>query len=202
MTRVNDTTLITATRLIALEASANAGRLQAALRNLADADGYLGARTIDSNTSGGTISDPTARLGAELADGRSPKDLATQDRRRTEHLIRRMLDDSRQLSGLLAVWNPNEADQRRARGIANNDIWCTNHLRHGFEEPRADGRTLCDFCQDYRQRDDNPRHALPGRWILDTRTRRRINSADVTNDLRLQREARQTTKAELNPQDA
>lgn len=75
---------------------------------------------------------------------------------------------------------------------ADAGIWCTNHLRHGFREPRAEGRTVCEFCAHFASdwKRDAPKE------ILDHKSRRRLYETDIVRILgRLDAEAKAARKA-------
>lgn len=174
MTRATKEQLVSAVRTLALESSQNAGRMNAALLAIDEADGPLSAAG-DRGGSRGGVPDPTfARVGKS--------DEAAQDRRRVERIVLQQLALSKELTGILLAWVPNERRQAELRGeqVSNEDIWCPNHAKHGMSETRAPDRRLCDFCDEFK-REHNGK--LPNRWLLDVRSRRKLNSADIARAL-------------------
>jgi hypothetical protein len=163
-------TLISAARTVALESSVNAGRIAPALLSLEDCSGPLRAAGSEGSSSSSDHPDPTFAAAGK-------RDEAAADRARVERLLFDMLRLSAELSNLLSSWAPDEAKQAELRGVrmSNEDMWCPNHRLHGMNENRSPGRKLCDFCDGFQRE----HKVLPGRWLLDVRARRRINSADL-----------------------
>jgi hypothetical protein len=191
MTRATKEQLVSASRTLALEASVNAGRITPALLALEEAAGPLSGAGSGGGSGGSDTPDPTfARVGKI--------DEAAADRRRVERIVLQQLALSKELTGLLAAWAPDEAAQAKARGVAmsNEDIWCPNHARHGMRETRLPEHKLCDFCDEFKREHSG---LLPNRWLLDVRSRRRINSADVAKalaDIQTEKDARKRAKAQ------
>ena len=183
-----DQQITSAASLVALEATTIAGRIPAALQAISDASGPL--KASNGNSGGGDVSDPTfAALGVRDDDRGTTvrdRDTASRDRRTIDRLIRRLLDDTGQVARILNGWAPDEDRQRAIRGskATNDTIWCPNHRQHGIDTPKTPGRSLCDFCDQFRRDHKDPNSGqglLPNRWLLDVHARRRVNSADLAH---------------------
>jgi hypothetical protein len=195
-------TLNRAARTIALESSVNAGRVAAALLAMDEASGPLRASS-GSGASGGGKSDPTpAALGLNR-EGDGPvryQDTSAHDRNRVEKILLRQLATSKELTGILSQWLPDEDRQKALRGVPITDdaIWCPNHQANGISETRAPGHKLCEYCDEFKRK---YKGKLPNRWLLDVRQRRRINSTDeakALNDIAVEERERRVAKKLAN----
>lgn len=183
MTRPTDDQLTEATRILALQATANAGYVRPALAALNDASGALKAASSGPRGKG-SHSDPTPGalgLNGDHDNGRirSAVDPASRDRDEIDRIILRMLGDSARLHHLLATWAP---DPEQAA-----TIWCDNHKRHGIEVPRHGNHMHCQFCDSFARQHTDPdtgKKLYPNRWLLDVHARRRVNSADLAKAAR------------------
>lgn len=157
-------------RLHAIEAATWPSRIDQALEQLDRALDPRRAGTGPGPVNG--ISDPT---GTAVTNPEPTAIQARTDRSALLAYILRIDDAAREISHILGTWAPH----------APKPIWCTNHQRHGRNEPRSsDGSRNCNWC--------NNVHRCYGHWPNGELVRlhaegRRLNDGDMRRALGLER---------------
>lgn len=171
-------------RLILADAHAIATDIDAALATLHDSLGGYPASTPGAAPS----TAPTI-----LADGgdvpltQTERDAGRPDRARLDQielarLLRRMARDAARARTICGHWaNPADTATSVARKLAGDDrsLWCHNCLTHGVNNVRAEGRTECKFCGEFRR----TYGTRPNRRILDIHGHRNVTPQDAVRIL-------------------
>lgn len=184
MSKSTDEQLTTLARIIGTEIQHSAGRLTKALTELDNCTGMLRASSVgQSPATSGPPRAPEVDLkpnhgdpvGEYVAAGR--KDEAQIARHRIERLVLDLATRSKELSGLLNIWNPSSTRQIAARGVkvTNEDIWCPNDAHGANREPRSPGHRHCWFCHEFHV----DYGVMPDATLLDAKGRRRTNNQDT-----------------------
>lgn len=175
----NHTHVLTAALVTASDQAAElAERLPRAVQVMRDSRGNLKGTdtTTGGRSSSGTHSDPTAAQAGT-------RDRSADDLRRAQTLIRDVLDALRRLDSIITTYSPTAEQEAAVRdgGHLGDDIWCDNHLAHGFEEVRAPKRRTCSWCMSIKHRHGD----LPNLALIEAHYRMpRLTEQDVKRLLR------------------
>lgn len=183
-----DDQLTSLARIIGTELQHSAGRLGKALVELNNCTGPLRASSVgQSPATGGPPRAPEVDLkpnhgdpvGEYVVAGR--KDEAEIARKRIERLVVTLAAKSKELDGLLNIWNPTRDRQVAARGVkvTNEDMWCPNPAHGANREPRSPGHRHCWFCHGFHV----DYSVIPDAQLVDARSRRSTSDRDVQSCL-------------------
>lgn len=132
-----------------------------------------------SGDDGGVTLTATERLGT--TPDPATRDLAALD----EHV--RQAAYHLDMAAMLAIrWQPGITATDVKTGLQErlDEIWCPNCAKAGIRTTKAERRTECWFCSDFRTRGNcglnNPNQHPAPPALLEIHERRSINSADVT----------------------
>lgn len=173
-----------ALRTAGTDAIEHAERIATVLAVMADAGGPLKGADPRTNTGGGRSSDTSDPTGRDALGGR--RDAVRTDLRRVDTIARDLLQLTRQLGAILDRYDPTDRQVAELRAEVTGSrmgkaIWCENHLEHGHEEPREQGRTVCKWCRNVKEAHGR----YPNRAAIDAHYRRpRLGPTEIRRLLR------------------
>jgi hypothetical protein len=143
-------------QLIALELAGYPNRIKHALETIADARSPLRATSYETGSHNSHGPDPGQTELARQAD---------HDRQTLTQTIRDLDTACRTIRAICNEWAPNPAKP-------DLSMWCENHLRHGYREPRAsDGSRNCRWCCQFHRDPPHGYGVWPNRALLEHHAR-------------------------------